>query len=101
MVSRWQGTGGIISLELKAEGKAGVNRFMRAAGEIPFSPTLADSRTTISHPATTSHGFMTRSERADLGIRDELVRLSVGLESADLLQAELNAALHASLESTD
>jgi len=96
-----EGTGGIISLELKAEGKAGVNRFMRAASEIPFSPTLADSRTTISHPATTSHGFMTRSERADLGIRDELVRLSVGLETADLLQAELDAALHASLESTD
>lgn len=94
------GTGGIISLELKAEGKAGVSRFMRAAADIPFSPTLADSRTTISHPATTSHGFMTRSERADLGIRDELVRLSVGLEAADVLKAELDAALHASLETT-
>lgn len=91
------GTGGIISIELQAEGKEAVNRFMRAATEIPFSPTLADSRTTISHPATTSHEFMTRSERADLGIRDELVRLSIGLESPELLQQELDTALRASL----
>lgn len=89
------GTGGIISFELKAEGKAGVSTFMRAAAEIPFSPTLADSRTTISHPATTSHGFMSRRERADLGIKDELVRLSVGLEDAALLQQELDVALKA------
>lgn len=88
------GTGGIVAFVLKAKGKEAVSGFMRAAAQIPFSPTLADSRTTISHPATTSHGFMTRSERARLGIEDELVRLSVGLEPPELLQEELEAALN-------
>lgn len=87
------GTGGIVSFVLKAKGRDAVSSFMQAAAEIPFSPTLADSRTTVSHPATTSHGFMTRSERTRLGIADELVRLSVGLESPELLQQELDAAL--------
>lgn len=87
------GTGGIVSFQLKGTGKEPVNRFMRAAEQIPFSPTLADSRTTVSHPATTSHGFMSNRERAELGITDELVRLSVGLEPFEMLRDELDAAL--------
>ena len=87
------GTGGIIAVVLKGEGRDVVSDFMQAARTIPFSPTLADSRTTISHPATTSHGFMTRSERSALGIQDELVRLSVGLESFEQLSSELDTAL--------
>lgn len=89
------GTGGIIAIVLKGEGRDVVSQFMQSAKDIPFSPTLADSRTTISHPATTSHGFMTRSERAAMGIQDELVRLSVGLESFEQLSSELDAALRA------
>ncbi|MDG1896905.1 MAG: aminotransferase class I/II-fold pyridoxal phosphate-dependent enzyme [Fuerstiella sp.] len=87
------GTGGIISFRLVADGKEGVSRFMRAAENIPFSPTLADPRTTLSHPATTSHAFMSRQDRAAIGITDELVRLSVGLESFDVLRDELDEAL--------
>lgn len=89
------GCGGIVAFSLPPGGRAIVNRFMRALPSIPFSPTLADSRTTLSHPATTSHGFMTKAARTELGITDELVRLSVGLEPFDLLREELDAALNA------
>ncbi|HIF01640.1 MAG TPA: aminotransferase class I/II-fold pyridoxal phosphate-dependent enzyme [Planctomycetes bacterium] len=87
------GTGGIISFCLAADGKEGVSKFMQAAENIPFSPTLADPRTTLSHPATTSHAFMSRQDRASIGITDELVRLSVGLESFEVLRDELGEAL--------
>jgi cystathionine beta-lyase/cystathionine gamma-synthase len=90
-----QGVGGIIAFTLPGGGKAAVNDFMIAAKSIPFSPTLADSRTTVSHPATTSHGFMTKAARLELGITDELIRLSVGLEPFELLQRELDEALRA------
>ena len=89
------GTGGIFSIELAGEGTEVVNTFMRAAASIPFAPTLADARTTLSHPASTSHRFMSSTARADMGICDELVRISVGLESFEQLQAELSAALMA------
>ena len=87
------GTGGILSIELAGNGVEVVNAFMRAAESIPFAPTLADARTTLSHPATTSHRFMSPEARAAVGIHDELVRLSVGLESFEQLQADLSAAL--------
>ena len=72
-----QGTGGIVSIELQGTGFAAVNSFMHRATGIPFSPTLADARTTISHPATTSHRFLTPAERSAVGIADELIRISV------------------------
>ena len=90
-----QGTGGIITVQLKGEGRDVVTRFMRAAREIPFSPTLADSRTTISHPASTSHAFMKREERSAIGITEEMIRFSVGLEPFELLRDEIDQALNA------
>lgn len=87
------GTGGILSLELAGQGFEIVNEFMHAAAMIPFSPTLADARTTLSHPATTSHRFMNVAERNEIGICDELVRLSIGLEPVEQLKQELTAAL--------
>lgn len=89
------GSGGIFSVELAGTGFDVVNRFMQAAPMIPFSPTLADARTTMSHPATTSHRFMSPQQRLELGIQDELVRISVGLESPEQLLSELTSALDA------
>ena len=89
------GTGGILALELAGNGFSVVNRFMQAASGMPFSPTLADARTTISHPATTSHRFMTAEQRAEIGIRDELIRVSVGLEPLEQLKAEFSQVLEA------
>jgi len=71
-----------------------VNRFMQAASMIPFSPTLADTRTTMSHPAMTSHRFLKSAERQELGILDQMVRLSIGLEPVEQLKQELTDALN-------
>ncbi len=89
------GTGGIISFELQDTNADAVSRFMKATAQIPFSPTLADARTTLSHPASTSHRYMSPEVRASINITDSLIRLSVGLEPFDLLQRELDDALGA------
>jgi cystathionine beta-lyase/cystathionine gamma-synthase len=88
-----RGFGGMLSFDLRG-GKAAVADFFRAlADNIPFSPTLADARSTLSYPTGTSHKFMTADERKAYGIGDGLVRLSVGLESEADLKRELADAL--------
>ena len=87
------GSGGIVTFELPGGGKDAVTSFMQRLPSIPFSATLADARTTLSHPATTSHGFMTRQDRLNIGITDEMIRLSVGLETFEQLRDELDTAL--------
>lgn len=88
-----RGFGGMLSFELRG-GKPAVAALFRALDEqIPFSPTLADARSTLSYPAGTSHKFMTADERSACGIGDGLVRLSVGLEAASDLERELARAL--------
>jgi cystathionine beta-lyase/cystathionine gamma-synthase len=91
------GTGGIISIELQGTDREIVNRFLKASESIPFSPTLADARTTVSWPAGTSHRYLTPQARTALGIPDNLIRLSVGLEPLEMLAAELTATLNAIL----
>lgn len=90
-----KGFGGMLSFEVRG-GKPAVATLFRALGEtIPFSPTLADARTTVSYPSGTSHKFMSAEERKTCGIGDGLVRLSVGLEDPADLQRELGQALAA------
>jgi cystathionine beta-lyase/cystathionine gamma-synthase len=88
------GFGGMVAFELNG-GRDSVAKLFRSLGEIPFSPTLADARTTVSYPTGTSHKFMTAADREALGIRDGLVRLSVGLEDVHDLQHELETAFNA------
>ena len=78
-------------------GHDAVNRFMRALPDIPFAPTLGDVATIISHPGVTSHRGLTPEEREQIGIREGMVRVSVGLESPDLLERELQQALQAAM----
>ena len=88
-----RGTGGMLSFELAA-GEDDVRPLFRTLAEtIPFSPTLADTRTTISWPAGTSHKYVDADERRSWGITDGLVRLSVGIDAAEDVIAELSAAL--------
>lgn len=87
------GYGGMLSFELSG-GKPAVAALFRALAEIiPFSPTLADARSTLSYPAGTSHKFMSPAERETAGISDGLVRLSVGMEDIADLRSELSEAL--------
>jgi cystathionine beta-lyase/cystathionine gamma-synthase len=79
------GFGNMVSFELEG-GREAVNRFMRQAKTIPFSPSLGNTTTTCSHPGTTSHRYVSPAERRRLGISDGLIRLSVGLEDREQIQ---------------
>jgi cystathionine gamma-synthase len=84
----------MVSFELEAD-RAGVNRFLRAAGNIAFAPTLGDVATTLSHPASSSHRGLSEAERLALGISEGFIRVSVGIEDIELLKREITAAVAA------
>jgi cystathionine gamma-synthase len=86
------GFGNMLCFDL-AGGREAVNRFMRQAPGVPFSPSLGHTTTTCSHPATTSHRYVGPAERERQGITDGLVRLSVGVEDLALIQCELAKGL--------
>jgi O-succinylhomoserine sulfhydrylase len=73
------GFGGIVSFELTG-GKDQAWRLIDATQMISITANLGDVKTTITHPATTTHGRLTPEQRVKAGIQDGLVRISVGLE---------------------
>lgn len=81
----------LIAIEV-AGGKAGAFRFMNALGLVRISNNLGDAKSLVTHPATTTHQRFTPIERAEMGVSEGLVRLSVGLEHPeDLLDDVLEA----------
>ncbi|MDP2146583.1 MAG: PLP-dependent transferase, partial [Pseudomonas sp.] len=76
-------------------GKEGAWRFIDATRLISITANLGDSKTTITHPSTTSHGRLALQEREAAGIRDSLIRVAVGLEDVTDLQADLARGLAA------
>ena len=74
-------------------GRDAVNRFMRQAPGIAFSPSLGSTRTTCSYPWATSHRYDSPAEKNRQGISDGLVRLSVGVEELGTLQKEFGKGL--------
>jgi cystathionine beta-lyase/cystathionine gamma-synthase len=86
------GSGSMLCFELVG-GREAVNRFMRRATDVPFSPSLGDVQTTCSHPASTSHRYVDPEERRRLGIGDSLIRLSVGVEAIDVIKQRLAKGL--------
>ena len=91
---RRQMTGGstMIALEVK-DGRDGAFRFMNALRLIRISNNLGDAKSLVTHPSTTTHQRFTPELRLEMGIRDGLVRFSVGLEHRDDLLADLDQAL--------
>lgn len=85
------GFGTVVTIDLGGRGPADV--FIRSLEHVPFAPSLGDVATTLSHPATTSHRGQSAEQWARQGITPGLVRLSVGLEAADDLWADLTGAL--------
>ena len=85
--------GTVVTFELA--GKAEAFTLLNALRLIAISNNLGDSKSLITHPATTTHMRIGAEERARLGITDGVLRLSVGLEDALDLQADLAAALDA------
>jgi cystathionine beta-lyase/cystathionine gamma-synthase len=84
--------GHMLCFEL-AGGREAVNRFMRQAPEIPFSPSLGHVGTTISHPDTTSHRYEPPAEKRRQGITDGLIRLSVGIEPQEQIRRAMKKGL--------
>ena len=84
--------GGIVVLELTGGLDAG-RRFLDAVQMVSHSANLGDTRTIVTHPASTTHSRLTPAERAAVGISDGLIRVSVGLEHVADIIADLEQAL--------
>jgi len=82
------GFGGIVAFEVDG-GKAAAWRVVDATRVFSITANLGDTKSTITHPATTTHGRITAEQRAEAGIADGLIRLSVGLEDAEDLKGDL------------
>ncbi|MGV0584166.1 O-succinylhomoserine sulfhydrylase [Mycobacteroides chelonae] len=91
-----RGGGTVVTFELDADGDAGKQRafeVLDGTSLIDISNNLGDSKSLITHPATTTHRAMGPEGRAAIGLSDGVVRLSVGLESTEDLIADLERAL--------
>ena len=84
--------GGIVAFELKG-GQAAAWKLIDSTRMLSITANLGDTKTTITHPATTTHSRMTPEHRAAAGIGDGLVRIAVGLESIADIQADLARGL--------
>ena len=86
--------GGMVSFELKG-GKAAAWALIDGVKMLSRTGNLGDVKTTITHPASTTHARISAEQRAEAGIVDGLVRVSVGLENIQDIQADIAAALDA------
>ena len=86
------GMGGMLSFELRG-GKEAADAFLRRVRVPLNAPSLGGPETLLTRPAVTSHAGLSPDQRRSLGISDGLVRMSVGLESADDLLEDLAQAL--------
>jgi O-succinylhomoserine sulfhydrylase len=87
--------GGVITLDLKG-GVQRAQRFIDQLQMISITANLGDSRSIITHPATTTHSKLSADERAQVGISDGLVRLSVGLEHYEDIIQDVERAIDTS-----
>ncbi|MCP4996120.1 MAG: O-succinylhomoserine sulfhydrylase [Gammaproteobacteria bacterium] len=93
LVSRQQqGAGGIVSFEVGG-GQQGAWGVIDGIRMLSITANLGDTKTTITHPATTTHGRLSNEERQQAGIGDNLVRLAVGLESIEDIKQDLSRGL--------
>ncbi len=86
--------GTVLSFEFDG-GRDRAFRFLNALSLIDISNNLGDSKSLVTHPATTTHSRLTPEQRAEMGIGDGLVRLSVGLEDAQDVIEDLDQAIEA------
>jgi cystathionine beta-lyase/cystathionine gamma-synthase len=87
--------GSLLSFELQGESSAleRGRRVLESVKTITHAVSLGDARSLLTHPASTTHSTMPAADRARGGITDGLLRLSVGIESADDLWKDLSGAL--------
>lgn len=90
--SQQSGFGGIVSFRVKG-GREEAWRLIDATRIISITGNLGDTRTTVTHPATTTHGRLSEENKQRNGISENLIRLSIGLEHLDDLKADLGRGL--------
>lgn len=84
--------GGIVSFSVKG-GQDAAWKVIDSTKMLSITANLGDTKTTITHPATTTHGRLTAEQRADAGIDDGLIRIAVGLENIEDIKADLSRGL--------
>ncbi|MFC1589790.1 PLP-dependent transferase, partial [Pseudomonadota bacterium] len=82
------GFGGIVSFELNG-GKDEGWKLIDATEILSITANLGDTKTTITHSATTTHGRLTPEQKQEAGISDGLIRVAVGLEDIEDIKADL------------
>jgi cystathionine gamma-synthase/methionine-gamma-lyase len=88
-----RGFGGVLSFEIAGADQPTVFRFLEGLELCLSATTLGDIYSLVMHPATTSHRSLSAAERAEVGIGDGLLRLSVGIEDIEDILADLDRAL--------
>ena len=84
--------GGIVAFEVEG-GREAAWRVIDATRLLSITANLGDTKTTITHPASTTHGRLSPQERAAAGIGEGLIRVAVGLEDLNDIQADLARGL--------
>lgn len=90
-----KGAGSIVSFGVKGGREAG-RRFIEACQLASHLANVGDAKTLIIHPASTTHSQMSAEELRAAGVGEDMIRLSVGLEDADDIVADLRQALRTS-----
>ena len=85
--------GGIVSFEVKG-GKIAAWKVIDATRLLSITANLGDTKSTITHPASTTHGRLTSEQRAAAGINDGLIRIAVGLESVEDIKRDLQTGFN-------
>jgi len=91
--SQQSGFGAVLSFQVKGD-RAAAWKVIDHCQLISITTNLGDTKSTISHPATTSHGRLTDEQRNQAGITQNLVRVSVGLEDVEDLKRDLLRGLN-------
>ncbi len=86
--------GGVLAFEVTGE-QSSAWRFIDATRLVSITANLGDAKTTIVHPASTTHSRLTPEERNEAGISDSLIRVAVGLEDVEDIKADLQRGLSA------
>jgi O-succinylhomoserine sulfhydrylase len=83
--------GTLISVDLGT--KRAAFDFLNALQLVTISNNFGDTKSLATHPATTTHAKLSEEQRADIGVTDGLVRLSIGIESVRDISHDINKAL--------
>jgi len=89
--------GAVLSFEVKAaspeQGRERAFQVLDALQVLSLSTNLGDTKSLLAHPASTSHGRLTEAQRQDAGVVQSLIRVAVGLEHLDDIQADIDRGL--------